>query len=332
MKRNSKFINIEEESKKLEDLINEINLSNLLSKLNNALNQYENSTLNPLQEKNITIYGRLKKFSSAINKISHKNISVDEIYDLIAFMIVVDLPEDYINIQQTLLNTLPGLTYEHLFIGSNPECNGYSSLHLGIDINTFLSSHDIKYTNLKNLQAELQLKTYGMYMAQEATHDSIYKNDSLSSKEKLEMQTFMFPLIEHLTDIEMYERKLNATVDEEKKKDIEEKILSLKQTIQKHKECNTAYISENISLIDSVFKEYVARKSIEKLKKSVDLKLTSEQAEDLIYIYRNAINYLSTSQKDETLTDTGITGFKNIDSLLAQIDGKTFNEVFDLTR
>lgn len=98
MKRNSKFINIEEESKKLEDLINEINLSNLLSKLNNALNQYENSTLNPLQEKNINIYGRLKKFSSAINKISHKNISVDEIYDLIAFMIVVDLPEDYLDI------------------------------------------------------------------------------------------------------------------------------------------------------------------------------------------------------------------------------------------
>lgn len=169
-------------------------------------------------------------------------------------------------------------------------------------------------------------------MAQEATHDSIYKNDSLSSKEKLEMQTFMFPLIEHLTDIEMYERKLDATVDEEKKKDIEQKILSLKQTIKEHKECNKDYISENISLIDSVFKEYVARKSIEKLKKSVDLELTSEQAEELIHIYRNAINYLSTYQKDETLTDTGVTGFKNIDSLLAQIDNKTFNEVFDLSK
>ncbi len=326
---NSKNIDIRNEQNRIIDKINTIKQSDIFSQLTTSLNYFKDNSLDPFQVKNINIYGRLKKASSATAKIAQKNISSDEIYDLIAFMFVVDLPENYEYLKNTLTSTLHGVTYSHLFDGTLPENNGYSSLHLGIDVNTFLGGHNA-YPELEGLSAEIQLKTYGMYMAQEATHDSIYKNDSLSRQQKFDMQSLMFPLIEHLTDIEMYERALNVTVNEDERKAIEEKILALRQRIKEHKENNIDYINENMSLIDSVFKEYVARKNIEKLKMSIPSELSSEQIEGLISTYRNAISYLSNSQEPDVLSDTDPTGFKNIDELLDQVESKGFNEIVTL--
>lgn len=328
-----KNINIQDEQNKIRDKINKIKQSGIFNKLSTALNQYANNCLNPFQETNINIYGRLKKVSSAFTKIVQKNISSDEIFDLIAFMLVVDLPEDYNNIQSLLLGTLSGLTYERLFIGTEPDCNGYSSLHFGINVDNFLSAQGMhNTTEALDLSAEIQLKTYGMYLAQEATHDSIYKNADLDNNKKLYTQSLMFPLIEHLTDIEMYERKLNATVDEEEKKSIEEKISDLKQTIKDHKENYSDFINDNIHLIDAVFEEYIARKSIEKLKSTVDSELSNKQIEKLMSTYRTAIGYSKTFQGAETLGNTEPTGFKNIDELLSQFENMDLNEVINLSQ
>ncbi len=330
MEENSKEINIENEQNKIRAKIDRIKQSGVFGKLAASLNQFKDTTLDPLQNKNINIYGRVKKPNSAVKKIAQKNITSSEIYDLIAFMFVVDLPENYISIQASLLSALQGLTYSHLFDGTLPENNGYSSLHLGIDANKFLNTGNDQ--ELEGLSAEIQLKTYGMYMAQEATHDSIYKNDTLSNKQKFDMQRLMFPIIEHLTDIEMYKRALNSSVDDEKRKYFEERISELKQAIRIYKEENSDYINENLPLINSVFKEYIARKNIEKLKRSVSSELSAEQTEELITTYRNAISSLSNSQDEEIMADTEPTGFRNIDELLSQVDNKSFQEILSLSQ
>ena len=146
------------------------------------------------------------------------------------------------------------------------------------------------------------------------------------------MQSLMFPLIEHLTDIEMYERALNATVDQNKREEISAKIVSLKKQIENHKEKNLDYINENMPLVESVFKEYIARKQIENIKQIAKFDLSTEHIEQLIQSFRNAIDYLSDSQDEEKITDTQPTGFKNIDELLVRFDKMTFEEMENLSQ
>ena len=102
MEENSKKINIENEQNKIRAKIDRIKQSGVFGKLAASLNQFKDTTLDPLQNKNINIYGRVKKPNSAVKKIAQKNITSSEIYDLIAFMFVVDLPENYISIQASL--------------------------------------------------------------------------------------------------------------------------------------------------------------------------------------------------------------------------------------
>lgn len=326
---NETSINIEDEQAKIINRINSIKNSGVFHSIKSELNKLKDNSIDPLQDKNINIYGRIKKASSASEKIAKKNIPANEIYDLLAFMIVVDLPDNYKLIKNKLEENLPSITYSHDFDGSLPENNGYSSLHLGISVDDFLPKGTPD--GLENLSAEIQLKTYGMYMAQEATHDSIYKNNSLNNKQKYDMQSLMFPLIEHLTDIEMYENALNATVDENTRQQLEGKIASLKQAIADHKTKNADYINENMPLVESVFKEYIARKQIENIKQTAEFDLSTEHVEQLIESFRNAINYLSASQDEEKMTDTEPTGFQNIDELLSRFDEMSFEEIENLS-
>lgn len=323
-------INIEDEQAKIVNKINSIKNSGVFHSIKSELNKLKDNSLDQLQDKNITIYGRIKKVTSASEKIAKNNIRASEIYDLLAFMIVVDLPDNYELTKNKLKESLSSITYSHNFDGSLPENNGYSSLHLGISVNDFLPKGCP--AGLENLSAEIQLKTYGMYMAQEATHDSIYKNKNLSTKQKYDMQSLMFPLIEHLTDIEMYENALNATVDETKRQEIERKIESLKVQIKNHKEQNYDYIHENMDLVESVFKEYIARKQIEHIKQIADFDLSNEHIEQLIESFRSAIDYLNDSQDEEKMSSTEPTGFQNIDELLSQFDEMSFEEIENLSQ
>lgn len=327
---NETSINIEDEQAKIINKINTIKNSGAFHSIKSELNKLKDNSIDPLQTKNINIYGRIKKATSASEKIAKKNIPANEIYDLLAFMIVVDLPDNYELIKDTLKENLPSITYSHNFDGNLPENNGYSSLHLGILVDDFLSKG--APAGLENLSAEIQVKTYGMYMAQEATHDSIYKNDSLSDGQKYDMQSLMFPLIEHLTDIEMYENALKASTGENERQEIEGKIVTLKQKIANHKTKNADYINENMPLVEIVFKEYIARKQIENIKQIAEFDLSTEHIEQLIESFRNAINYLNDSQDEEKMTDTEPTGFQNIDELLVRFDQMPFEEMENLSQ
>lgn len=327
---NETSINIEDEQSKIINKINTIKNSGVFHSIKSELNKLKDNSIDPLQDKNINIYGRIKKSTSASEKIAKKNIPANEIYDLLAFMIVVDLPDNYELIKDTLKENLPSITYSHNFDGNLPENNGYSSLHLGIIVDDFLSKG--APAGLENLSAEIQVKTYGMYMAQEATHDSIYKNDSLSDGQKYDMQSLMFPLIEHLTDIEMYEKALKASTSENERQEIERKIVALKQKIAIHKNKNADYIKENMPLVENVFKEYIARKQIENIKQIAEFDLSTEHIEQLIESFRNAINYLNDSQDEEKMTDTEPTGFQNIDELLVRFNQMSFEEMENLSQ
>lgn len=327
---NETSINIEDEQSKIINKINTIKNSGVFHSIKSELNKLKDNSIDPLQDKNINIYGRIKKSTSASEKIAKKNIPANEIYDLLAFMIVVDLPDNYELIKDTLKENLPSITYSHNFDGNLPENNGYSSLHLGIIVDDFLPKGTP--AGLENLSAEIQVKTYGMYMAQEATHDSIYKNDSLSDGQKYDMQSLMFPLIEHLTDIEMYENALKASTSENERQEIEGKIVTLKQKIANHKTKNADYINENMPLVEIVFKEYIARKQIENIKQIAEFDLSTEHIEQLIESFRNAINYLNDSQDEEKMTDTEPTGFQNIDELLVRFDQMPFEEMENLSQ
>lgn len=326
-------MDIQKEQDLIKDKIRRIKENNIFYKIKDCLGQFRDSVLDNSHTQNITILGRLKKVDSAVDKIAQKNIPATEIYDLLAYMIVVDLPENYESAKQQLQTHLPGVTFLHDFDGNSPENNGYSSFHLGVNLDSFFNEYGIEpIPNLEKLPAEIQLKSYGMYMAQECTHDSIYKNNNLSKEQKQDMQTLMFPMIEYLTDIEMYKRVLNATVDEETRKSYEEKILATKKKVQAHKNQHSDYINQNMDQIDDVFREYIARKYIETLKTDVNSKLSTEEIEGLLSTVRNALDSLSKPQSTEKLTDTEPTGFKNVDTLLSTFGSMSLEDIDKLAK
>ena len=108
--------------------------------------------------------------------------------------------------------------------------------------------------------------------------------------------------------------------------------MDLKETIKEHIEDYSSYIVDSLPLIDTVFKEFIARKCIERKKSYVASELSNEKTEELISVYRSAINYLNTFQDQEVYGPTVPTGFKNIDELLIQFEDKDFYEVMDLSK
>lgn len=320
------------EQNRVKENIRKIKENQIFSRIKDCLNQFKDSVLDPSHTKNINIHGRLKKVDSAVNKIAQKNIPASEIYDLLAYMIVVDLPENYEFAKQELQTRLPGVTFLHDFDGNLPENNGYSSFHIGVNLDSFFDKYSLDTVpGLDGLPAEVQLKSYGMYMAQECTHDSIYKNRGLTKEQKDNMQTLMFPLIQYLTDIEMYQNALNATVDKQTRKNYEDRILETKQKIASHKSQHSDYINENMAQIESVFREYVARKYVENLKNDSSSSLSVEETESLMSTVRTAVDYLAQSQPEEELSDTEPTGFKNIDELFSNLGNINIGNIEELS-
>lgn len=92
---------------------------------------------------------------------------------------------------------------------ANPKLSGYKSVHM----------NDTWKASDKNLQVpiEIQIKTKGMYAAQEATHETIYKNDELKKEKKDELSAVLSPAIELLLDIEREAENGNTKKAEELK-------------------------------------------------------------------------------------------------------------------
>lgn len=331
MEEETKDISLENEQRRIRDKIAIINSSKVKSRIEKILNDMRDR-FDPNQDKAIDIKGRVKLSDSASKKIAKQKVTADEIYDLIGFMLVVDLPEEYETIKQLMKDSLPKDSFIHDFDGNLPENNGYTSFHMGVDVEQLLNENGLeKPAELDKTSAEVQLKTYGMYMAQEATHDSIYKNDNLSTEQKNRMQSVMFPLIEKITDIEMYKKSLDTITDEKDLSNIKRRIEDTQQQVLAIKMNNKEYINDNMNEIEKVLKQYVVVRYIERAKKDTSLNLRNDAIESLTQQCNNAIEYLSRDFEQERMSNTEPTGFRNTDDLLERTQDKTIKQIQELS-
>lgn len=332
MEKQTKEITIKEEQRKIKEKIQKILDSKVFDKIHKSLSKINNDILEKTGMSSISLEGRVKKEDSASEKIERQGVSADRIYDLIGFMLVVELPEEYEKVSSLMKELMPEGSFIHDFDGKLPENNGYSSFHMGINVNQLLNENGIENTyGDDGLQTEVQLKSYGMYMAQESTHDSIYKNKNLSSEQKDRMQSVMFPLIEKITDIEKYQDRLEVCFDEEERARLQSRIEISKQEVLQHKMQNKQFIEDNMTDVENVLKEYVVVKYVEKVRQDPVLNLTREKITEIAEQCNRAVSYLSNDFEQERMSNTEPTGFKNTDRLLEETQEKTIEEMQSLS-
>lgn len=333
MEKQTKDINIKEEQRKIKDKIQKILDSKVFDKIHKSLSKINNAILEKTGMSSISLEGRVKKEDSASEKIERQGVSADRIYDLIGFMLVVELPEEYEKVSSLMKELMPEGSFIHDFDGKLPENNGYSSFHMGINVNQLLNENGVEntYDGDNGLQTEVQLKSYGMYMAQESTHDSIYKNKNLSSEQKDRMQSVIFPMIEKISDIEKYQDRLEVCFDEQERTRLQSRIETVKQEVLQHKMQNKQFIEENMTDVENVLKEYVVVKYVEKVRQDPVLNLTKEKITEIAEQCNRAVAYLSNDFEKERMASTEPTGFKNTDKLLEETQEKTIEEIQSLS-
>ncbi|MDX8390732.1 MAG: bifunctional (p)ppGpp synthetase/guanosine-3',5'-bis(diphosphate) 3'-pyrophosphohydrolase [Mariprofundaceae bacterium] len=117
------------------------------------------------QDMHVEVHGRMKHMYSIHQKILHKHVDFDEIYDLIAFRVIVkDIPSCYhtLGVIHSLYRPVPGRFKDYIAI---PKPNGYQSLHTSI-------------IGPENYRIEAQIRTESMHRYAEdgiASH-WLYKN------------------------------------------------------------------------------------------------------------------------------------------------------------
>lgn len=316
-------INIEEEQRKVKDKINLIHQSGIYNRIEGSLQTLNGDFRNHSIE-NIAMAGRVKKAESAAEKIARQNLPASEMFDLIGFMLVVDLPEEYAKARDVMKDRMPEGSYIHDFDGSLPENKGYSSYHMGVKISQLLEG-DID-PELSGLSAEVQLKSYGMYIAQEATHDSIYKSPDLTKENKDALQTVMFPLIEKIVNKQKYEQRLDFC-SEEQRGYYQERIDEQNQDILKIKLNNKNFIDSNLTTVDNILKEFLVVQYVEKSKMDPTLSMSTRDVRSLC---ENAVNQMYISSTANYMSNTEPTGFKNIDELYGKIMGMSLEDLKDI--
>jgi len=257
-------IDIKKEQEIMRQKIKTINDSGVFDRLYEKLSSFSNDKIRENPEDNLVLMGRVKKAESACEKIARQGLPASQIYDLIGFMHVVDLPEQYIDAKKILTNEMPKDSFVHDFDGNLPENNGYSSFHMGVKLDKLI--YDGELTELDGVSTEIQLKTYGMYIAQESTHDSIYKNPSLSQDDKNKLQTVMFPMIEKIVNIQKYQEHLGVTLDENKREEYSRKFFSEEQEILKLKMEHKDFINQNPEQVQDILHEFILVQYMEKIK------------------------------------------------------------------
>ncbi len=120
--------------------------------------------LNSYYFENIEIMSRIKDFNSAFFKFKQKKYSqIEELKDLIGVMIICKNKNEIYEIAKIIEDNLAVIQKKDYI--KQPKM-GYQSIHLKIQNN-----NEIFY--------EIQIKTRAMKMAQEVTHDKIYKNQKI---------------------------------------------------------------------------------------------------------------------------------------------------------
>jgi len=322
-------IDIEKEQQIMRQKIQVINDSGIFNRLYEKLSSFSNEEIRTNPEENIALMGRVKKPESACEKISRQGLPASRIYDLIGFMYVVDLPEQYTKAKQTLMDGMPKDSFIHDFDGSLPENNGYSSFHMGVQSDKIID--DVEYSKLGGISTEIQLKTYGMYIAQEVTHDSIYKNPSLSKADKDNMQTVMFPMIEKIINIQKYQEHLSTTLDVNKREEYSQRIFSEEQDILKLKMDHKDFINQNSEQVQDVLNEFILVQYMEKIKNDPLLAMENIDKNQVKINCRKAIKVLARADGELTMSASKPTGFRNIDEIYNQIMNCSIEEIQQLS-
>lgn len=322
-------IDIEKEQQIMRQKIQDINDSGIFNRVYEKLSSFSDEEIKTNPEENIALMGRVKNPESACEKIVRQGLPASQIYDLIGFMYVVDLPEQYIKAKQTLMDGMPKDSFIHDFDGSLPENNGYSSFHMGVQSDKIID--DGENLKLGGLSIEIQLKTYGMYIAQEVTHDSIYKNPSLSKDDKDNMQTVMFPMIEKIINIQAYQEQLAVTFDENKREEYRQKIFSEEQDILRLKMNHKEFINQNSEQVQDVLKEFILVQYMEKIKNDPLLAMENIDKNQVKSNCRKVIEVLARADGELTMSDSKPTGFGKLDEIYNQIMNCSIEEIQELS-
>jgi len=322
-------IDIKKEQEIMRQKIKTINDSGVFDRLYEKLSSFSNDKIRENPEDNLVLMGRVKKAESACEKIARQGLPASQIYDLIGFMHVVDLPEQYIDAKKILTNEMPKDSFVHDFDGNLPENNGYSSFHMGVKLDKLI--YDGELTELDGVSTEIQLKTYGMYIAQESTHDSIYKNPSLSQDDKNKLQTVMFPMIEKIVNIQKYQEHLGVTLDENKREEYSRKFFSEEQEILKLKMEHKDFINQNPEQVQDILHEFILVQYMEKIKSDPLLSMENIDIEQVKNDCKNAIEALSNSNDQLGMSDSKPTGFGKIDDIYNQIMNCSTKEIQELS-
>ena len=139
---------------------------------------------NLLKELNINgeVYGRLKHVSSVFNKIHQKNYTLDNIYDLSAFRVLVNNINDcysVLGIVHTKYQPLDGRFKDYI---AKPKANGYQSLHTTVLINDKPLEIQIR-THDMHLHAEYGIAAHFLYKEHKKKINNL--DDRLISIKKL---------------------------------------------------------------------------------------------------------------------------------------------------
>ena len=136
-----------------------------------------------------SIYGRIKHTYSIYRKMRAQNKSIDELYDLYAFRVIVDNIADCYNVLghiHDLFNPIPGRFKDYI---STPKPNMYQSLHT-----TVIGSQGIPF--------EVQIRTWEMHQTAEygvAAHWKYKQNAGEGSEKEFE---WVRRLLENQQDVE----------------------------------------------------------------------------------------------------------------------------------
>lgn len=172
---------MEHEKKKVSITKEEIEM--LLLKYNSALKTLENHLnilINDFEFKNRYmpvehVKSRIKKFDSAIAKLSRKNydITVENIeahvHDMVGVRIVCSFLDDVYKIRELVKNSDFITVYEEKDYIKNPKETGYSSYHLLVYVPVYLSD------GVELVKAEIQIRTMAMDFWASLDHKIQYK-------------------------------------------------------------------------------------------------------------------------------------------------------------
>ena len=324
-------INITEEQEKITEKINRINESGVFGKMQDSLTMFV-ADLRKAGIRSPNLAGRVKKADSAREKISRQNMPASGIYDLIGYMLIVGSPEEYQLAQQALRDRMPADSFVHDFDGSLPENHGYSSFHMGVKARDLLDQEQQAMfpEELRGTSVEVQLKSMGMYIAQESTHDSIYKNPNYSKEQKDQLQTVMFPLIERIVNIQKYQEQLEITFDPEERQVLQGRVAREQQAISALKQNSRGFIEQNMSSVEDILKEFIAVQYIEQAKNDPFLNLKGPELKELKGQVRDDIDALVAAKGRSQMQEQGITGFSSIDAVYEQIMASTPEQIAEL--